>query len=257
MARIFWVISMFFLTAGLKAEAKFEEHKKALSSLSFTDNFTDSNWQDNWFLDGEKAKVTNDKEGLTLDPEKGFAVLWTKEEFKGDVKIEYDFKRLDELNWGVNIIYIQAQGDGENGCTKDISQWSEKRKTAAMNNYFMNMDTYHISYAAYTNGGKDKGKEYVRARRYLPLKNKGLTNTELSGEAGKTGIFDDKQWVHVTIVKKAKEIWAEFKHPEKTVLCHFKNIDKEGIEEGRIGLRIMPGRKSMFKNFKVFQLKGK
>lgn len=229
---------------------------KADWKLIFTDKLTDSKWQDKWFLDGEQAKVSNSGEGLELDPMKGFAVLWTKQEFKGDVKIEYDFKRVDKKNWGVNIIYIQAQGDGEKGCSKDISLWSEKRKSAAMKDYFMNMHTYHISYAAYTNGGKDKGREYIRARRYLPLQNKGLKGTKLEGELGSTGVFEDQQWVHVTIIKKANQIRVEYKHPNKTMSCSFKNTDKDSIDEGRIGLRIMPNRKSMFKNFKVYQLKG-
>ena len=222
------------------------------STLAFEDTFTETKWQDNWFLDGKGAKAVNKKEGLELDPGKGFAVLWTKNEFQGDLKIEYDFKRLDNKDWGVNIIYIQAQGDEEKGFEKDISLWSNKRTEAAMKNYFLNMHTYHISYAAYPT--KEKGNDYLRARRYLPLKNKGLKGTKLQGEYENTGLFEDHKWVRISIIKKDKEIWAEFKHPDKTLKCHFKNTDKAAIKEGRIGLRIMPGRKSQFKNFKVYKL---
>ena len=166
---------------------------------------------------------------MTIDTAQGYAVLWTKKEFTGDVKIEYDFKRDDDFfGQAVNIIYIQATGDGEKGYDKDITKWSDKRKTAAMSDYFLNMHTYHISYAAYNKKGKSS--EYVRARRYLPLGNKRLTGTKMAGEYTMTGLFEDKKWVHVTIIKKEKEIFIEFKHPDKTLLCHFKNEDKDDIK---------------------------
>ncbi|MCB9247654.1 MAG: hypothetical protein H6613_03530 [Ignavibacteriales bacterium] len=40
-------------------------------------------------------------------------VLWTKQSFSGDVKIEYDYTRIDTSNIGVNIIYILATGSGK------------------------------------------------------------------------------------------------------------------------------------------------
>ena len=63
--------------------------------------------------------------------------------------------------------------------------------------------------------------------------------------------FLDKKWIHVTIIKQSKDLWMEFKHPDKTLLCHFKNKDKPEVVKGRIGLRLMPGRISQFKNFRV------
>lgn len=39
-------------------------------------------------------------------------VLWTKESFAGDVKIEFDYWRLDTIQRWVNILYIQATGTG-------------------------------------------------------------------------------------------------------------------------------------------------
>jgi len=181
---------------------------------------------------------------MTIDTARGFAVLWTKQSFEGDLRIEYDFKRVDAKHRGVNIIYIQATGDGQKGCVEDISPWSDRRKLAAMSDYFMNMHTYHVSYAT------DKS-DYIRGRRYLPLANKGLGGTALSGEHTKVGLFGDKKWIHITLIKQSKQLWMEFKHPDKTLLCQFQNKDKPGIDKGRIGLRLMPGRMSQFKNFRV------
>ena len=62
----------------------------------FSDEYT-KDWKQKWFLDGEIGTVKTGKNGMTLTggPEyKNDAhhmVLWTKESFKGDLKIEYDY----------------------------------------------------------------------------------------------------------------------------------------------------------------------
>lgn len=243
-------------SSSLRAEEKddFSSLKAKDWQEVFSDKMTGTDWQEKWFLDGIHAKVSNSKEAMQIDTSKGFAVLWTKKEFEGDLRIEYDFKCLDDDNRkGVNIIYIQARGDGQNGCVEDITQWSEKRELAAMKNYFLNMHTYHISYATSKRG--DKNNDYVRARRYMPLENKGLSETELKGDYSKVDLFSDREWLRIAIIKKDKKIWMEVKHPKTTKIFKFENVDKPGIEAGRIGLRLMPERLSHFKNFRVYELK--
>ena len=231
---------------SLSEHAMFDE---LLSSKSWHTVFDDpctGRWQQQWFLDGEHARVRNDDQAMTIDTAEGYAVLWTKESFEGDVRIEYDFQRLDESAKGVNILYIQATGDRQGECAEDIRRWAQRRSQAAMSDYFLNMHTYHISYAT------DKN-DYIRGRRYLPLANQRLKGTQLSGEITDVGLFSDKQWIHVTVVKKAKELWIEFKHPDKTIRGQFLNLDKPGITEGRVGLRLMPTRLSRFRNFRIME----
>ena len=216
-------------------------------SRNWQETFRDNclgKWADDWFLDGINAKVTNSDKGMRIDAAKGYAVLWTQREFEGDLKIEYDFQRLDANDKGVNIIYIQVRGKGTEGFDLDITQWAEKRKLAAMRNYFNNMDTYHISYAAFP-------EDYVRGRRYMPLTGKGLKGTELDGTIREAGLFKTNEWLHVTIVKLERELLVEFKGKDHARLCRLVNTDKPGISIGRIGLRLMPGRESRFKNFSV------
>lgn len=263
---LFVLLSLIAILSQLFCETQalallFKKELKRPWKLAF-EHKNSTPWQENWFLDGENALVTSksnffeintqDRESLS----RIYAVLWTKESFQGDIKIEYDFKKEDQHNKGVNIIYIQATGDEENGNSKDIQAWSKKRKSAAMSDYFLNMHTYHMSYAAYGNKPDIEYKDYIRGRRYLPLANKGLKNTVLEGEYDDTQLFEDREWVHVTIIKTAKEFLVEFKHPRKTQLCRFSNEDKPGIHAGRIGLRLMPNRVSHFKNFKVSTLEG-
>jgi hypothetical protein len=224
--------------------ARFDQARTGAWLEIFTDPGTKL-WREQWFLDGIHARVGNDAEKMTINTAGGYAVLWTKREFSGDLKIEYDFRRADDYRkQGVNIIYLQARGDGQNGHVPDITRWSERRSLAAMSDYFRNMHTYHISYAT-------AGNDYIRARRYLPLTNQGLKGTQLDGEYTEVGLFGDKEWIHVTIIKHARELWAEFRHPDQTLLCHFRNADKPGIDRGRIGLRLMPKRESHFRNIRI------
>ena len=135
--------------------------------LAFADT-CEEDWRENWFLDGEKAKVINENGVMKLDTSDGYAVLWTREEFSGDLRIEYEFRRVDENNRGVNIIYIQATGDSQAGHTRDIGQWSDRPSSAAMRDYFLNMHTYHVSYAAYSNRAGNKDPDYIRASLLTP-----------------------------------------------------------------------------------------
>ena len=239
---------------GAKRDKEARDDAAALGKLlgraweeAFADRCT-GDWRAKWFLDGKRAVVTSGAEGMTIDTAKGYAVLWTKQSFEGDLRIEYDFTRLDANDKGVNILYVQATGDGQNGCVEDIAKWSDRRALAAMSDYFQNMHTYHVSYAT---GLKS---DYVRGRRYLPLANKGLKGTEIGKSYENTGLFaKPNEKIHVTVVKTPRDLFIRFEHPDRTMVCHFENADKPPIEIGRIGLRLMPSRKSRFENFRVFQ----
>ena len=133
------------------------------------------NWEEKWFLDGASAKVTNTDEGMEFDAgSKGdksnlnHAVLWTKESFKGDIKIEYEYTRLDSARKFTTILYVQATGSNHGMHDKDIYQWANLRSVPHMKLYFNHMNTYHISYAAYGPNGVNSENDYIRARRYLP-----------------------------------------------------------------------------------------
>ena len=71
-------------------------------------------WQEHWFVEGLKATVKYDEKGIvfTSGPvpmeQASHAVLWTKQSFEGDIKIEYDYTRLDSMtaSTSVNILYI-------------------------------------------------------------------------------------------------------------------------------------------------------
>jgi len=79
--------------------------EKAATGAVWAEVFSDGcteNWKAKWFLDGEVGTVTNSPEGMTLTAGPEFRndahhmVLWTKDSFEGDLRIEYASTRLDE-----------------------------------------------------------------------------------------------------------------------------------------------------------------
>jgi parallel beta-helix repeat protein len=215
------------------------------------------NWKDHWALDGKKATITHTPKGMDFSAgpvafnDAHHAVLWTKQSFKGDVKIEYEYTRSDKELRMVNIIYIQATGSGKPGFDKDILAWSGKRTVPSMRTYFKNMNAYHISYAAFGTKNTVPGKDYIRARRYVC---KGLGGTELKSEYENTGLFAPGVPHQITIIKRDRDVFMHIKNAKKELLCHFKNSKFDPITEGRIGLRHMYTRGARYKDFKVSRL---
>lgn len=211
-------------------------------------------WQDNFTLDGKKATITLSENGMDFlaGPKAGndahHAVLWTKKSFQGDLKIEYEYTRLDSEERMVNILYIQATGSGKPGFDKDISTWTNKRKVPAMRTYFNNMNTYHISYAAFGRGNRDPGNDYIRGRRYAGA---GLKGTELENEYTNTGLFETGVPHKITIIKQDRDLYMHIRNAEKELLCHFVNSKFPPITEGRIGLRHMYTRGARYRDFRV------
>ena len=217
-------------------------------------------WQEKWFMDGEVATVENTPDGMVLraGPEWGngkhHMVLWTKDSFEGDLKIDFEYTRLDTAERGANIIYVQATGSGEGKFKKDIVEWRDLRKVAAMSLYFNNMHTYHISYAAWP--GTDK--EYIRARRYMPGGTgvEGLENTDLEPDyfCGELGLFKTGVPHRITVIKKAKALFMRVENADGAHYFHWNNDKFPPITEGRIGLRLMFSRAARYKDFRVSNL---
>lgn len=240
------------------ADAQNDEARQAFDQADsgewreiFSDPCTED-WETRWFLDGEIASVSTSEKGmqLTAGPQyKNNAhhmVLWTKESFQGDLRIDYEYTRLDFEEHCVNIIYIQATGSGEEPYVKDITAWNELRRVPAMSMYFDHMHAYHISYAAAP--GTDK--EYIRARRYMPNKT-GLEGTELTPDYAPEGLFEPGVAHQVTIIKKDRELFMRIKNADQVYYCHMTNSNLPVITEGHIGLRHMFTRSARYKNIRI------
>jgi len=239
---------------AMPKEARFAE----LLDLDWTEAFQDpgnGNWEDGWFLDGLRATVENTQKGMILSAgpiERDHAshcVLWTKESFEGDVKIEFDYWRLDTIQKYVNIIYIQATGKEEGPYTKDIAEWAHLREVPYMPSYFNNMKTLHISYAAF--GAKQSEDDYVRARTYPTRPDLKFSELDIPPDNFKTGLFEPGVKHHFTIIKRGHELLFQVSTDEKTSVFAWDTSAHNLIAEGRIGLRHMWTRCSRYAGFKV------
>lgn len=217
-------------------------------------------WNEKWFLDGEVGSVETSAEGMQLTAGPRFGdnahhmVLWTKESFEGDLKIEFDFTRLDFETRCVNILYIQATGSGKGPYAKDISVWNELRKVPAMKMYFNHMNLYHISLAAFPND--EDVTQYIRGRRYLPEAGKGLEGTDFTPDYFPEGLFDPGVKHHVTVIKRGTELLMRIQNDSQVFYCRMSAPGLPPVTEGRIGLRHMFTRSARYQNLRISRLQG-
>jgi hypothetical protein len=219
------------------------------------DDGTQGDWKEKWILDSDVSSVKYTPEGMLLvsgpdHKDNGHSmVLWTKESYTGDLKVEYDFTRLDERPQGVNIIYIQATGKEEGEFTKDIMEWAHLRTRAKMPLYWKNMKLLHISYAVNIHGAED---EYIRARQY-PVKPGGNFNkdTELKEAYFRTGLFKVGVPYRLTTIKRDGKMYFHVKGDGQEKVFDWDLANWPPLNEGRVGLRLMPARQSRFKDIKI------
>ena len=253
------VLSMLLIADGFSQKLQFDD----LVSLKWGQVFFDKgdgDWQQNWLLDGEKATVKNGDDGMLFSAgpvereNASHAVLWTKKSFKGDLKIEFDFTKMDKATKAVNILYIQATGKEEGPYVKDIAEWSEMRIVPKMSTYFNNMNLWHVSYTAFSNGNEKDKKDYLRARRYPVLKGKSFKDTEVGASYDDTGLFKDGITYHMTVIKKDDLLFIKVDGDGISAIFNWDFSEHPKITEGRIGLRHMWTRSSRYANFSVSQL---
>ncbi len=212
-------------------------------------------WRNHWFLDGVNSRIYNHPEhgmeiysGARLYEDADHTVLWTKQAFTGDIKISYEFTRLDNADKCVNIIYLLATGSGVPPYDTDISKWNDLRVIPAMNMYFDHMHTYHISYAAF---GMEKQEKYIRARRYVC---DGLNGTEMSPDYEPESFFAPMKKQNLTFIKKGSTLYFHIQCEDKQKLCSWEIPGNDILCEGRVGLRQMYTRNSRYKNIEISML---
>lgn len=252
------IIFLFFqCVAAQQVAQSFNDYNDSKQwDLVFNDKCT-KDWTKHWTLDGLIATVENSKKGMhfSAGPEvrndAHHAVLWTKESYAGDVKIEFDYTRTDTDDRWVNILYIQATGDGEGPYETDIAKWNKLREVPAMKTYYENMNAVHISFAAYGNAGD--GTYYVRARRYPKPNNKSFDVTKIDPSYDQQGYIKTGQLYHITAIKSGKQLFFKMESKDGVELFTWDLSNAEPINEGRIGLRHMYGRSAIYKNFKIYK----
>ncbi len=239
--------------------------KKEEANILLEDPMT-GDWRENWFLDGKKATLRTTENGLFFsagtvtksdDPVEynaHHAVLWTRKEFEGDIKISYEMTRVDTSDYGTTLLYIQARGIGTPPYLEDISVWKELREIPNMETYFTYMDLLSLSF-----------RENLRCKRY-PWRDENLVWYPGQGliepmvDYGK--ILPGKTCL-VEVEKRAASLRLRLveKESRKLMIDHTWNthnisdgIEPKQIQKGRIGLRHMSTRQFIYRNFTVERL---
>lgn len=178
-------------------------------------------------------------------------MLWTKEEFEGEIGIRFEMTRTSE---GFTfLLYMLAQGVGWAHYDEDITKWNDRRVIPRMNEYFDGMNLTGITF-----------RDQIRLRRYpfndedgnefsdklighkidydqIPAENTYLVDVELRAqtlrirleEVGNSSNVLDKTFDRVADLDPSRPIPST---------------------RGRIGLRHMTGTSVVYKNFQVRQL---
>lgn len=223
----------------------------------FSDSGT-GNWQEQWFVEGLKATVKYDEGGMvfTSGPvpmeQASHAVLWTQQSFEGDIRIEYDYTRLESMIEApaVNILYIQASGLGTDESPTDIYRSTKQREVPWMKAYFLNMNALHISYA--TSG--PKRSNYVAARRYPANDQESfMDGTLVQPVYENVYLFKPGETYHITALKEGKRLTFTAEREGKTHTFEWDTSNFPTVTEGRIGFRHMWARSSRYQNIRVFQ----
>lgn len=232
--------------------------------ILFSDPMT-VDWREHWFLDGERAILENKEDGLhyTATPsnvnknearelfDAHHAVIWTKQEFAGDIAIRYEFTRVSP--GFTSLLYIHARGIGTPPYEEDIHAWRHLRTTSAMNLYFTHMNLTCFTF-----------REQIRPRRY-PWVDAGGKDYEdrLIGEmldydkipVGQSYTVE-VEWRRESLTLRLTEIG----NPANVLERAFDTT--EGVDSrrpplsdrGRIGLRHMGGTAFIYRNFEVRSL---
>lgn len=221
-------------------------------------------WQENWFLDGQRAVLKHEKNGLSFEAtpsgvdknadratfDAHHAVLWTKMTFEGDIRITYEIEKRS----GTNLLYIQAQGIGMAPYVEDIHAWRDLRKVSRMEQYFNHMSLLSISF-----------RENIRCKRY-PWND---VEREIK--------FDDvlfKPMLEYDRMRSGNPYRVVMEKRKASLMLSVQEIENPGntvehvwdtslnppeqrpqfIEKGRIGLRHMGGTHAIYRNLKIERL---
>lgn len=261
-----WVVLFVTLCYSMMLKAQratiseFNKIAEQKGELLFSDSFK-SDWKNKWMLDGEEAVVESGNGMLKFFSGSKFldnahhSVIWTKKVFEGDIRIEFDFIRNDTIPRFVNIIYLFASGSGKDEFKEDISTWSQLRKIPAMQLYFNHMNLYHISFAAFDVDNKDASNDYIRLRRYLPETGNGINGTEIFPDFERTSLFKPFEKHHISIVRKGSLIWMKISTNKTVKVYKWDTSGQPPVLKGRIGIRIMASRASIFSDFKIYEVK--
>jgi hypothetical protein len=148
----------------------------------------------------------------------------------------------------VNVVYLQATGLGTDESPKDIFLSTDRRHVASMKSFFLNMNLLHVSYSATGPGRKD----YVSARRYPVTGKEGFKGTQIEPIHENVDLFKPGETYHITVLKKGGELSFTAERDGVRRVFEWSTAGFPAVTEGRIGLRQMAARSSLYRDIRVY-----
>jgi hypothetical protein len=223
--------------------------------LEFRDSGTED-WSRFWVLDGLEANVSNDAQGMTFSggpkqDNSSHGVLWTKQRFKGDMRIKFTMTRLDEINRFVNILYFQANGIGTEDAPLDIHRWPEQRNIPYMATYFEKMDLLHMSYAAFDNENDDPD-DYIRVRRYPVTPDRSFDEIEVEPTIYNTGLYKTGESYEMEVIKTRSDLALRVNGAGQELYQHWDISGVAPVHDGPFGIRHMHKKVTRYRDVEIY-----
>lgn len=211
-------------------------------------------WSEHFVVDGVRAEIQQTDAGfifasgpVPLDAGCN-TVMWTRRSFAGDLRMEFDYTRLDTMDKYATLLYFQARGIGD--MPEDITEWADRRIVPIMRTYFQNMDLLHLSFAALREDG-----DYLRVRRYPATPERPFDRTEVGEAVFNTGLFIPGVRYRMTVTKTDAELAVEVSPPETddAPFSHTWSLaDEPPTGTGPIGIRQMHARCARYENVRIW-----
>jgi len=256
-------------TAGQTASADRPSNDDP-GSILFEDSMT-SDWRNQWFLDGEKATITQDETGLHFEADSEpniwqrrrqspemrelfdsyHAVLWTQQKFEGEIGVSFEMTRTSP---GFTfLLYMLAQGVGWEPYAEDITEWNDLRTIPEMRLYHNGMNLTGITF-----------RGQIRLRRYPWSDEQGEGFSDnLIGEFIEYDQIPVGNTYRVDVELRTETLRVrveEIGNPDNVVDRTFNRVDDldprrpAPSTRGRIGLRHMIGTGVRYRDFQVRRL---
>ena len=202
---------------------------------------TKGNIEKDWIKDGVNGKATYTNEGMLFDTANGTgdaysSILWTKQVFKGDVRLEYKFKRLNtNINNGKSMVsMVLLYGHGIGGqYPDDISTW---KRPVSGQGFHKTMNHHSISYAT----------SYKRIRTRINT-GRNLVKPEYTH----VPYFKPGVWHKIIVTKKGLKLSMEVENLDSKQKDVYSWDLPRTYNHGRVGFRQMYMYKNLYKDIKI------
>jgi hypothetical protein len=202
------------------------------------ENATGQGWSELWVQDGPST-VRAEQGGLLFHADaRQHDVLWFRPVIEGDLRIEYDFLPYESPG-GTAILFIQATGDGQGVYEEDILAWRQERSGGE---YALYKDHMNYASVSYTNP-----QDEVRFRQ-------GPGFDLLERYEGAQEIFERGSMHGIVTTKVGRQVTFQVSNHNagKSRTYRASLSRRPAVTTGRIGLRLMNGRKARFSDFNVY-----